>query len=126
MNINKASFKEAFLLCKLYNMRYSLFIITSLFFLNILYAAPNWEVVENTSIELLREYLKIDTSNPPGDVRKGVEWLAEKFQEYDIEYEIFTVPEDPRRMHILAEIPGTNPELKPLLLLNHIDVVPAD
>jgi len=126
LNINKASFKEAFLLCKLYIMRYILFFITPLFFSNILYADPNWDEVENTSVELLREYLKIDTSNPPGDVREGVEWLAKKFNEFDIDYKTFTVPEDPRRMHILAEIPGNNPNLKPLLLLNHIDVVPAD
>ena len=113
-------------MCKLYIMRYILFFITPLFFSNILYADPNWDEVENTSVELLREYLKIDTSNPPGDVREGVEWLAKKFNEFDIDYKTFTVPEDPRRMHILAEIPGNNPNLKPLLLLNHIDVVPAD
>ena len=29
-------------------------------------------------------------------------------------------------MHLLAEFPGKNSNFKPLLLLNHIDVVPAD
>ena len=107
-------------------MRILLYVISITYFLNILYAAPDWEQVENKSVELLRQYLKVDTSNPPGDVRKGVAWLAKIFKEHGIKYETFKVPEDPRRMHILAEFPGTNPDLKPLLLLNHIDVVPAD
>ena len=107
-------------------MRIFLYIISSTLLFCVLQASPDWENVEKKSIELLREYLKIDTSNPPGDVRAGVEWLARKFKEHNIKYETFIVPQDPRRMHILAEFPGTNPNLKPLLLLNHIDVVPAD
>ena len=107
-------------------MRISIY-ITSIFLLsNMLYAYPDWEEVEKKSVDLFRQYLKVDTSNPPGDVRAGVEWLAKIFKIHGIEYETFTVPNDPRRMHILAEIPGANPSLKPLLLLNHIDVVPAD
>jgi len=107
-------------------MKISLFTIVAVFFLNILQATPDWNKVETESIELFREYLRIDTSNPPGDVTEGVKWLAKQFEDYNIKYETFTVPDDPRRMHILAEITGSNPNLKPLLLLNHIDVVPAD
>ena len=107
-------------------MKFFLYIILIIFLLNISYASPDWEKIEEKSVDLLRQYLKIDTSNPPGDVTKGVEWLAEIFKKHNIKYETFSVPEDPRRMHILAELPGTNPNLKPLLLLNHIDVVPAD
>ena len=94
--------------------------------LSCLHASPNWDEVERRTVELFREYLKIDTSNPPGDVTEGVAWLANQFKEHNINFQTFTVPEDPRRMHILAEISGSNPNLKPLLLLNHIDVVPAD
>ena len=86
----------------------------------------NWELVEKESIKLFQEYIQIDTSNPPGDVTKAVEWLADIFEEENISYETFVVDEDPRRMHILAELQGSNPSLKPLLLLNHIDVVPAE
>ena len=107
-------------------MRFFLYIISTILLLNISYTSPNWEDVEKKSVDLFRQYLKVDTSNPPGDVRAGVEWLAKIFKNHGIEYETFTVSDDPRRMHILAELPGTNPNLKPLLLLNHIDVVPAD
>ena len=107
-------------------MRILLYIISTILLLNISYTSPNWEDVEKKAVDLFRQYLKIDTSNPPGDVRAGVKWLAKIFKNHGIQYETFTVPDDPRRMHILAELPGTNPNLKPLLLLNHIDVVPAD
>ncbi len=103
------------------NKLYILIILASL-----VLAAPDWDKVQEESVELFQEYLRIDTSNPPGDVRQGVDWLSNQFEKNDIYYETFTVDEDPRRMHILAVFPGTNTNLKSLLLLNHIDVVPAD
>ena len=93
---------------------------------NFIIAEPNWDEVRDKTVELFQQYLRIDTSNPPGDVTKAVKWLSKEFKKYNIPFETFTVDEDPRRMHILAEFPGLNPDLKPLLLLNHIDVVPAD
>ena len=102
-----------------------IFIYISLL-LGLICAEPNWNNVEKESVELFREYLQIDTSNPPGDVSKAIDWFQEVFNTNNIPYETFIVEEDPRRMHILAEIKGSNPNLKPLLLLNHIDVVPAD
>jgi acetylornithine deacetylase/succinyl-diaminopimelate desuccinylase-like protein len=94
--------------------------------LTLIQAEPNWEKARNETVNLFQEYLRIDTSNPPGDVRLAAKWFADIFGEEDISFEIFTVPQDPRRMHVLAELTGMNPELKPLLLLNHMDVVPVD
>ena len=98
----------------------------SILLINFIIAYPNWDEVQEESLELFQQYLRIDTSNPPGDVTEAVKWLSKELKKNDIAYETFTVDEDPRRMHILAELSGTNPNLKPLLLLNHIDVVPAD
>jgi acetylornithine deacetylase/succinyl-diaminopimelate desuccinylase-like protein len=92
----------------------------------LLFSNPNWDKVQIETIRLFQEYIQIDTSNPPGDVTKAVQWFAEIFDQENISYETFVVDEDPRRMHILAELKGSNSNLKPLLLLNHIDVVPAD
>ena len=105
----------------------SIFKITFIF-LSLVFSqsSQDWNEIEDRTVKLFSEYLEIDTSNPPGDVREGVAWLAKQFKKNNINYETFVVPEDPRRMHILAEIAGSNPDLKPLLLLNHIDVVPAD
>ena len=94
--------------------------------LNLLICSPNWNDVEKESVELFQEYIQLDTSNPPGDVTKAVKWLSDILSKENISHETFTVDEDPRRMHILAELQGSNPSLKPLLLSNHIDVVPAE
>ena len=91
-----------------------------------LFAEPNWDKVQLETINLLQEYIRIDTSNPPGDVRYGVKWISKILTKEKINHELFTVKEDPRRMHLLASIPGSNPDLKAILLLNHIDVVPAE
>lgn len=95
-------------------------------FISTIYANPNWDEVKIESVRLLQDYIQIDTSNPPGDVTKAINWLAQLCEQNNISYETFTVNEDPRRMHLLAEIKGINSNLKPLLLLNHVDVVPAD
>jgi len=100
----------------------SLIIISLLF----IHAEPNWEKIRNETVDIFQQYLRIDTSNPPGDVRKAAIWFADIFEEEGIAFETFTVSDDPRRMHVLAELPGMNPDLKPLLLLNHMDVVPVD
>ena len=94
--------------------------------LSLIHAEPNWEKMRHETVDLFQQYLRINTSNPPGDVRKAAKWFADIFEKEGISFETFTVPEDPRRMHVLAELPGMNPELKPLLLLNHMDVVPVD
>ena len=97
-----------------------------LIFLSTIFANPNWEKVQIESVSLLQKYIQIDTSNPPGDVTKAINWLADLCKKNEISYQTFTVDKDPRRMHLLAEIKGKKSNLKPLLLLNHVDVVPAD
>ena len=56
---------------------------------NLVLAAPDWDKVQEESVELFQEYLRIDTSNPPGDVRQGVDWLSNQFEKNDIYYETF-------------------------------------
>ena len=33
---------------------------------------------------MLQDYIRIDTSNPPGDVRKAVEWLSDVLKNENI------------------------------------------
>ncbi|MBL4782385.1 MAG: M20/M25/M40 family metallo-hydrolase [Porticoccaceae bacterium] len=71
---------------------------------------------------LLRDYIRLDTSNPPGNEALGASFFARIFAAHDIEHEVIEVA--PGRANIWARLPGGD---KPaLLLLHHMDVVPVD
>jgi acetylornithine deacetylase/succinyl-diaminopimelate desuccinylase-like protein len=76
----------------------------------------------NEAVELLSRYLQIDTTNPPGNEDKGVRFFAEIFENEKVEYKIYEAA--PGRQSIRALIPGSG-QKGALILLNHIDVVPA-
>lgn len=76
----------------------------------------------DTAVNLLSAFIKIDTTNPPGNEEDAVRFLDEYLDTLGIPTEIFHVA--PKRANLLARIPGKN-KGKPVVLLGHIDVVPA-
>jgi acetylornithine deacetylase/succinyl-diaminopimelate desuccinylase-like protein len=78
--------------------------------------------MKHEAVELLSRYLKIDTTNPPGNEDRGVAFFAEILQKEGIAYKTYQA--SPGRSSIRADIPGTG-EKGAVILLNHIDVVPA-
>ncbi len=79
--------------------------------------------MEHESVRLLSEYLRINTTNPPGNEDKAVDFFAGIFYEAGIEYKIYQSPEG--RQSIRAILPGSG-EKGAVILLNHMDVVPAN
>ncbi len=72
--------------------------------------------------EALVQYLRIDTSNPPGNETEGAKFLQQLLAREGIESRL--VGSDPNRQSIYARlVSGTNE--KALVLMHHIDVVPA-
>lgn len=76
----------------------------------------------------LQAYLRIDTSNPPGNEAQAVDFLHELLRAETpasaLRTTRFTSPAG--RMSLMAVLPATHPEPQPpLVLLHHIDVVPA-
>ena len=76
---------------------------------------------QNIPLERLIEYLEIDTINPPGNESRGVVFFQRIFEEAEIDYE--TVESAPERGNIWARLEGGDEPA--LVLLHHIDVVPA-
>ena len=74
------------------------------------------------AVERLRAYLRLDTSNPPGNEIRGALYLKELLAKGGVESEVFE-PE-PGRANLYARLRGTGRE-QGLLLHHHIDVVPA-
>jgi acetylornithine deacetylase/succinyl-diaminopimelate desuccinylase-like protein len=74
-------------------------------------------------IERLQRYVRIDTSSPPGNEIAGARYLAELIEGAGAKAEI--IESAPGRASVYARIKGRKPD-DALLLLNHIDVMPAD
>src|SRR5436309_4793187 len=79
--------------------------------------------VEREAEENLVNYLRIDTSNPPGNETAGARFLQQLLIREGIDARL--VGDDPKRQSVYARLASGSNE-KALLLLHHIDVVPAD
>jgi len=73
-------------------------------------------------LALLQQYVRIDTSNPPGNELPGARFLAGLIEKNGVHAEI--IESAPRRASVYARIAGRQ-RGDGLLLLSHIDVVPA-
>lgn len=71
-------------------------------------------------VALLRDYLRIDTSNPPGNEILAARFFKGLFDREGIRSEIFEYA--PGRANLVARLNGTGAK-KPLVLFNHMDVV---
>src|SRR5204863_270665 len=75
------------------------------------------------AVDLLRAYLQIDTTNPPGNEIAGARFLAAVLQRAGIESR--TVESAPGRANLVARVRGDG-SLGAIVLHHHIDVVYAD
>lgn len=72
-------------------------------------------------VALLAEYIRIDTSNPPGDCRGAAELLCGTLREAGLSPVRFGAK--PEKPNVLCHVGGT--EEPGLVLIHHMDVVPA-
>jgi acetylornithine deacetylase/succinyl-diaminopimelate desuccinylase-like protein len=83
----------------------------------------NWDKVKDEATRILSHYIKLNTINPPGNEIQGAIFLKKILDEEGIKSDI--IESEKGRGNLIARIKGT--EDKPaLLLLHHIDVVPAE
>lgn len=71
----------------------------------------------------LRDYLRIDTSNPPGDEHRAAAYLAYLLHRERIPTRLLATPDG--RANLYARLKAENPQGGPLVLTHHMDVVPA-
>jgi len=87
--------------------------------------ATDWKQYGEEAVAKLGEYIRVDTTNPPGNESRGVAWLAKLFGAEGIAYQ--TGESAPGRGNIVARLRATVPNPDPaLVLLSHIDVVPVN
>jgi acetylornithine deacetylase/succinyl-diaminopimelate desuccinylase-like protein len=90
-----------------------------------LIAAPvegDWKALGDEATALLSQYLRINTTNPPGNEIVAARWLAQILQREGIESRIFEPA--PGKANLYARLPGDG-SARPIILLNHMDVVLA-
>jgi acetylornithine deacetylase/succinyl-diaminopimelate desuccinylase-like protein len=84
----------------------------------------DWKAVESEAIKTLQGYVRINTSNPPGDVTKAADYLLDLLKREGIEVKRYE--SGPGRSILLARLKGDGSGGKAILLESHMDVVPTD
>ena len=99
-------------------------------------AAPGAEVDPGASVEtlgdraarILAQAIRLESVNPPGDERPVAEYFVRLLREAGLEAALVETPPGDSQVGRAAawgRLPGTG-ERRPLVLLSHLDVVPAD
>src|SRR5438034_2549534 len=83
-------------------------------------ASPDFARNRDEVVKNLQGLIRIDTSNPPGNETKAVEFIKAILDKEGISSEIFA--SDKNRANLVARIKG-NGKRRPLLLMGHTDVV---
>jgi len=83
---------------------------------------PDWKALGDEAVEILTEYIRLDTTNPPGNEAPAAALLAGILGDAGLETTI--LESAPGRANLVARLPGRSGP--GLALLHHLDVVPAE
>ncbi|HYY73239.1 MAG TPA: M20/M25/M40 family metallo-hydrolase, partial [Solirubrobacterales bacterium] len=83
----------------------------------------DWRRLGDETAEVLADVIRIDTQNPPGGETAAANALARKLEAEGIRAEV--LESSPGRGNLHARLRGTG-GAAPVILLAHLDVVPAD
>jgi acetylornithine deacetylase/succinyl-diaminopimelate desuccinylase-like protein len=102
-------------------------IISALLFLSVSFSAVaqqsyiiDWDAAGEEAVQHLVDLVRIDTSNPPGNETRVVEYLESVLAEEGIASQRFAL--EPDRANLVARQSG-NGSKRPILLMGHTDVV---
>ena len=88
-------------------------------------AEPDWPQIEKHALELLQQYVRIASVNPPADTRAAAELFQKELAKNGLSPRLY--PNGPDgQTNLVVRLKGRDASKKPLLLLNHFDVVPVD
>ncbi|MCU1677279.1 MAG: hypothetical protein JWM93_2037, partial [Frankiales bacterium] len=79
---------------------------------------------ENDVVEICRDLIRIDTSNPGPGERKAAEYVATRLSNAGLEPQV--LESEPGRASVVARWAGQDSSRPGLLIHGHLDVVPAD
>jgi acetylornithine deacetylase/succinyl-diaminopimelate desuccinylase-like protein len=83
----------------------------------------NAAAIESETMQHFQALVRLDTSSPPGNEVRAVEYLEQVLKREGIPYQVFA--KDPQRPNLVARVKGTGKK-KPILVMGHTDVVTVD
>ena len=78
----------------------------------------DWQKVNPETLEHYTRLLKIDTTNPPGNETRAVEYLKTVLDREGILYQVLA--SDPKRANLVARVKG-NGSKRPIIVMGHTD-----
>jgi acetylornithine deacetylase/succinyl-diaminopimelate desuccinylase-like protein len=84
---------------------------------------PDWSKADAEALHRLQDLVRIDTTDPPGNETRVVDYLKKTFDAEGIPN--IVVAKDPARANIIARLKG-NGSKRPLIIMAHSDTVQVD
>jgi acetylornithine deacetylase/succinyl-diaminopimelate desuccinylase-like protein len=88
-------------------------------------AEPDWDQIDQHALDLLQQYVHIQSIDPPANTAEAAQFVQRVLAEGGIEAHLYTSG-PAGQTDLVARVAGRDHSKKPLLLLNHLDVVPVD
>jgi acetylornithine deacetylase/succinyl-diaminopimelate desuccinylase-like protein len=83
-----------------------------------------WDTFERETLANLRELIRLDTTNPPGNERIATDFIAARLGRCGIEATV--IESAPARASLIARVAGRDRAKPPLMLSSHTDIVPVE
>src|SRR5258708_341012 len=88
-------------------------------------AEPDWDHINQSAVDLLQRYIRIESIDPPANTAEAAHFVQHFLEENGIAAKLYTSGPN-GQTNLVARVAGRDRSKKPLLLLNHLDVVPVD
>jgi len=86
-------------------------------------ATVDWAAVEAETLRHFQALVRLDTSNPPGNEKRAVDYVRDVLTREGIPVDVFAL--EPDRPNLVARIRGSGRK-RPILIMGHTDVVTVD
>ncbi len=88
-------------------------------------AQPDWGTIEKHAVDVLQQYIRIASVNPPANTAAAAKFIQAELEHNGLKPTIYASGPG-GQTNLVVRLKGRDPFKKPLLLLNHFDVVPVD
>src|SRR5579884_1192736 len=84
---------------------------------------PNWTTTNDEALRHFQALVRIDTTDPPGNETKAVEYLRGVLESEGMPVSVFA--KDPARANLIARLKGDGSK-RPVIIMGHTDTVQVD